>query len=280
MSKGGKTPERVAATKMPAIDLTATEAAWKKHEARARALPAEGVNAARLDLTLAAAIARAGAHNLLAQEDALRDFFRDPPLERFARVEEVALAALHADLLHRAANDTEAPFADVLPRVDELRSALLADLAAQVRRKRAPERFYEEIRAGDNSVRDKANDLNDLAQWYRENWSKLGGKTTVEEDDIAAAGKLAMEILAKLGVILAGQTPKEGQMSTSELRRRAFTLLEQDYEVVRHYGAFMFYGLPGGWEAYVPSLWVRGSDAAGKAETPDNDGVKGDQKPA
>lgn len=279
MSKGGKTPERVAATKMPAIDLTATEAAWKKHEARARALPAEGLNLARLDLTLASAIAQAGARNVLAQADTLREIFRDPPLEVFARVEELALAALHADLLHRAANDLEAPFAEILPRVDELRSALLADLAAQVRRKRAPAKLYEDIRAGDNSVRDKANDLNDLAQWYRQNWAQLGGKTTVDEGDIAAASELAMSLLAKLGALVAAQTPKQGQVSTGELRRRAFTLLEEDYDLVRRYGSFLFYGAPGGWEEYVPSLWTTRPEAAGRAETVESEAAKGSTKP-
>jgi hypothetical protein len=139
------------------IDLTATEAAWKRHEARARALAPKEVNAARVDVTVAAAIALAGARNVLAHREALAATFRDPPLAVLDRVPEVCLAAQHADLLQRAAEDPAAPFVDLLPRMTELRGLLLDDLTAQVRRKRCPPRVLEDIRAGDNSVRDKAN---------------------------------------------------------------------------------------------------------------------------
>lgn len=261
-------PMKVPTKPMPEeIDLTRTEAAWAKFAPRARALPSHEVRDARLDVTLAVAIARGGARNVLAQRARLEEEFQRAPFEVFERVEEVGLAALHADLLHRAASDTVAPFADLLPRVNELRGALLDDLAAQVRRKRAPARLLEDIRAGDNSVRDKANDLNDLAQWYRANWSALAGKTTVEATEVPEASELAAKVLARLGAVMAAQAPKEGEASTSELRRRAFTLLARDYDVLRRYGAFLFFDLPAGWEAYVPSLWSgRASEGPAKGE--------------
>ncbi len=190
-------PKKPTETRTPAdtvtvdIDLTATEAAWRKHEARARALPAKEVNAARLDVTVAASIALVGARSVIERRDELAAAFRDPPLAVIERMPEVCLAAQHADLLHRAALDPAAPFIDLLPRLNELRGYLLDDLAAQVRRKRCPAKVLDDVRAGDNTVRDKANDLNDLAAWYRANWSKVSGKTTVEAEEIAEAGKLA-----------------------------------------------------------------------------------------
>lgn len=237
------------------IDLTATEAAWKNHEARARALSPKEVNPARVDVTVAAAIALAGARNVLAHRDALVASFRDPPLAVLDRVPEVCLAAQHADLLQRAAEDPAAPFVDLLPRMTELRGLLLDDLTAQVRRKRCPAKVLEDIRAGDNSVRDKANDLNDLAAWYRGHWAEVSARTTVEAEEIAEAGRLAAEALARLGAVVAARTPKAGEFSAAELRRRAFTLLLRDYEVVRRHGAFLFLEVEGGWERYVPSLW-------------------------
>jgi hypothetical protein len=248
------------------IDLTATEAAWRNHEARARALPAKEVNGARVDVTLAASIALVGARNVLERRDELAAVFRDAPLAVIERLPEVCLAAQHADLLHRAALDPAAPFVDLLPRMTELRGLLLDDLAAQVRRKRCPVKVIDDIRAGDNSVRDKANDLNDLAAWYRAHWSTVSAKTTVEADEIAEAGKLATAALARLGAVVAARTPKPGELTSAELRRRGFTLLLQDYEVVRRHGAFLFWSLEGGWERYVPSLWTGRATGGSKKE--------------
>jgi len=246
-----------------AIDLTQTEAAWAKHEARARALPAAEVSAARLDVTFAAAIAIAGTRNLLAQREAVDAVFRAAPWDVIERVPEVALAAQHADLLQRVAADESAPFADILPRVNALRTLFLDDLSAQVHRGRIPEKLLEDIRAGDNSMRDKANDLNDLASSYRTHWESLVGKTTIEVDEIAEASELATTILARIGSQVVAAAPKEGELTPNQLRRRTFTLLAEDYDVVRQYGAHIFWNLPGGWETYVPSLWSsRGGSAA------------------
>jgi hypothetical protein len=252
-----KSTARAAAadTVTVSIDLTATEAAWKKQDPRARALDPKAVNPARVDVTLAAAIALAGVRNVLVHRDALTAAFRDPPLAVLDRLPEVCLAAQHADLLHRAAEDPAAPFVDILPRMTELRGLLLDDLAVQARRKRCPQKTVDDIRAGDNSVRDKANDLNDLAAWYRAHWAEVAGKTAVEADEVKEAGQLAAEALARLGAVVAARTPKAGEMSPAELRRRAFTLLLEDYEVVRRHGAFLFSDAEGGWERYVPSLW-------------------------
>ena len=198
-------PKRVSAREPEVPDLTRTEAAWAKHEGEIRAMAPEGVRDARLDVTVAAAIAIAGVRNVLGQREALEAHFRDPPIEALERVEALALAAQHADLLHRVATDPLARYADLLPRANELRGLLLHDLGMQVRRKRAEASVEEAIRAGDNSVRDKANDLNDLAHWYRKNWSTVSGKTTVEEGEIAEAGALAVTLLARLGTAIAAR---------------------------------------------------------------------------
>lgn len=250
------------------IDLTATEAAWKKHEARARSLPAKSVNAARVDVTLAAAIALAGVRNLATRREAIAEAFRDPPWAVFDRLPEVCLAAQHADLLHRASEDSSARFNDLIPRMNHLRGLLLDDLAVQVRRGRCAPRVLEDIRAGDNSVRDKANDLNDAAGWYRSHWSEVVGKTSVEADELKEASEIAAEALARLGAAAATPSPTPGEFTSSELRRRAFTLLLSDYEVVRRYGAFVFYDAEGGWERYVPSVWTarRASEATKRAQ--------------
>lgn len=252
------------------IDLTVTEAAWEKYEPTIKALaPAELLDA-RLDVTFAAAIAMAGVANVLAQREALSAEFAEPDFAGLEAITEIAQAAVHSDLLHRISTDSVAPFADLLPRANELRGAMLDDLSAQVRRRRAPGALLDGIRAGDQSARDKANDLNDLASWYRSNWSSVEGKTTVEPDEITEASALATSLLARIGALRAATTPKPGEPSSSELRRRAFSLLAREYDIARRYGAYLFFELPEGWEAYVPSLRSRagGRPAARPEETP------------
>ncbi|MDB4931376.1 MAG: hypothetical protein JWM10_3860, partial [Myxococcaceae bacterium] len=65
-------------------------------------------------------------------------------------------------------------------------------------------------------------------------------------------------------------------VSTPVIRRRAriFTLLARDYDVVQRYASFAFWAMPGGWEAYAPSLWSGRRQAAGGAETPVTEPVK------
>lgn len=274
-----KTAKIVQTVDIPAPDLTATEAAWKEWEAEIRALPAKGLSTARLDLTLASAIARAGTENVLALRARLEAELVDPDLAALESIEGITLAVLHADLRYRTMTDAVAPYADLLPRVNALRGMLLDDLSAQVRRGRAPEQLVADVRAGDNSVRDKANDLNDLAQWYRDNWSKVAGKTSVEPEELAEAASLAVQLLARLGAVVAGNSPRPGELSPAELRRRAFTLLEDRYRQVRRYGAWLFFDEPEGWEAYVPSLWTGRGGSSEKSPAVPEGGEGGEKEP-
>lgn len=234
------------------VELAVTEAAWLRHEARIAAQDPGEPFGDGLDLTVAAAVAIAGAQNLLARRDELTAAFRDAPIALIEGVEDLAHAAQHAEIMRRAALDTGANFADVLPRVNELRAALLLDLAAQVRRGRAPERLLEDVRAGDNSLRDKANDLNDMAAWYGAHWPEVEGKTTVERAEVDEAAALATRVLARLGTML----PDEGALGSEALCHKAFAALRADYDVVRRYGCFVFWLEPEGWNAYVPALWT------------------------
>jgi hypothetical protein len=266
--KQEKKPLSINAVPIPVeIDLTATEAAWQKHEPRARQLRASMVSSARVDVTMAASIATIGVRNVLDQHGEILKHFHNAPMDVFARVEEVALAAQHADLLHRAAQDPTARFADLIPRINELRGCFMDDLEVQVRRKRVSAKVLADIRAGDNSVRDKANDLNDAAVYYRTHWEFLSKKTTIEPGEIVEASELAAKVLARLGAQVVTRATNVDEISTAEMRRRGFTLLELDYEPVRRYGAFLFWNLPGGWEQYVPSL--RSGRASGEAKPSD-----------
>jgi hypothetical protein len=87
---------------------------------------------------------------------------------------------------------------------------------------------------------------------------------SIEPGEIVEASELATKALARLGAQVVTCATNVGEISTAEMRRRGFTLLELDYEPVRRYGAFLFWNLPGGWEQYVPSL--RSGRTSGEAK--------------
>lgn len=252
-SKDKPTPP--AATPVTPIDVTATELAWKVVEPRLRALPRGDVGAASLDVTQAASVAIAATKNVVSRQAQLETLFHAPPLARFEGVIQLALAAQHGDLLHRVSQDKTALFADIYPRMTELRGLLLDDLDIQVKRQKCTARFVADLRLGDRDAADFANDLNDAAAWYVPHLGE-GLRTTISAEDVAEARALAATALARLATQLVVDAAKADALSTSELRARAFTLLVREYDLVRQYGAFLFWSAPEGWEAYVPSLWV------------------------
>lgn len=236
------------ATLTMTIDPSRTEAAYAKYRAAALALPASGLANPTVNVTLAVSIATAGARNVLGQREELDALVRKVPWAVIERVKEVGLAAQHADMLVRLQEDEASAFGDLLPRTNELRGILLDDLELLVRRKLVPAKFVAEVRKGDNTVRDKANDLRDCGEYDTAHWAELSKRTTVDADEIAeGAGALATKILARLGAMHVTNVPKVGEPTAVEMRRRMFSLLANDYDVVQRYGAFVFWELPDGW---------------------------------
>ena len=265
-----KTPRgRSAAAPVPAVvvDLAATEPAWKAHEGRFRALARSAVKPAGLNLTQAASIAIAAVNNLLARRAELVALYREPPFARLETVISIALAAQHADLLARVASDRTSLFADIYPRMTELRGLFLDDLDIQVKRGRCTAKFVSDIRKGDRDAADFANDLNDVASWYETRLAALP-KTTIEAAEVAEARALAAKALARLALTIVPDATKEGAISPAEMRARAFTVLEAEYDPLRPFGAPIFWSSPDGWEAYLPSLWV-GRGTEGGSAAPD-----------
>jgi hypothetical protein len=261
-----KSPRARTAVAEPAfvVNLAATEPAWKAHEGRFRALARSAVKPAALDITQAASIAIAAVNNLLSRRAELEALYRAAPVARFEAVIGIALAVQHADLLARVASDRTSLFADIFPRMTELRGLLLDDLDIQVKRGRCTAKFVSDLRKGDRDAADFANDLNDAANWYE---PRLGTdlRTTIEAAEVAEARELAAKALARLALKVVPDATKEGSISPTEMRARAFTVLEAEYEEVRKYGAALFWSSPNGWESYLPSLWVGRGTGGGSA---------------
>ncbi len=261
------TANAASAARTTEIDPSQTALAWQRHEAAIRALPRESLQNASLDVTQAAELAIAATANLLSRREALTALYRDPPIARFEALADVARATQHADLLHRIAVDRTAAFADLFPRMTELRGLLLDDMDLQVRRKRCDEKLLAEIRKGDRDAADFANDLNDAADWYAKNLATLP-RTTVTAEEVNEARELAAKALARLAARHLVDAQKTDAVGTSELRARAFTLLAREYDEVQRLGAPIFWREPDGWEAFLPSLWtVRAAPEPAKPKT-------------
>jgi hypothetical protein len=249
------------------LDPTQTSAAYTRHKARALALTPGTLANATVNVPTAVAIATVGARNLVLNRDAVDAGAKSVPWDVIERVADVGLAAQHADMLQRIEGDEAAAFADLIVETDRLRSLLLADLDMLVRRGLVEEQVPAEIRKGDLNMLGKANDLRDATHYYTAHWKDVSARTSVIPEELTAADELATKILARLGAMHVAQTPKPGERPTSEMRRRMFTLLAQDYDVVQQYAAFAFWKLPAGWEAYAPSLWSGRRRSAVAAET-------------
>ncbi len=249
------------------IDTTATAAAWEQREASFLAIPISEVIPATLDVTRAASVAIAATKNVLSRAEQLSKVFREFPEQRLRAVITIALAVQHADLLHRVAQDKTSLFADIFPRMTELRGILVSELETQVRRGNCTEKFLNDLRAGDRDAADFANDLNDAATWF-DTKIKGGLRTSVSDEEIAEARKLAATALSRIVSDLVTDASSKRAVSTSEGRARAFTALAREYDLVQQYGAFAFWSEPGGWEQYVPSLRVGRNEGTSAVKAP------------
>lgn len=274
MAKSVVTPPQTAHDKpvTPAstvfeIDTTATEAAWKAREAQFMGVSAADVNPATLDVTRAASIAIAAAKNVLSRTEHLTATYKNFPLERIRGVIEIALAVQHGDLLHRVALDKTSLFADIFPRMIELRGLILDDLEIQVKRGKCPAKFVSDLRLGDRDAADYANDLNDGASWYATKLAE-GLRSTITVEEVAEARRLAATALGRIASDIVADATGAKAKSTSERRARAFTVLLREYEQVRLYGSNAFWFEPGGWEQFVPSLWSGRSDGPVAVKAP------------
>lgn len=164
----------------------------------------------------------------------------------------IAYAAWHTDLLWRIANDVSLSCADLMPEVEDLRDLLLTQARAQVKRKRIPQSLLDTVEPG-SGIEDRANDLTALAYTFRSRWSEFEGKVDLTPAELDRADELAAKLLGRLAA-RAVPTRKEGELSPTEVRARAWTLLVNAYDECRRGAAALWWYESGGWEQYAPSL--------------------------
>lgn len=179
----------------------------------------------------------------------------------------LAYAAWHADLLWRLASDVNLSCADIMPEVEDLRDLLLAQARVQAKRKRIPQSLIDTVEPG-TGIEDRANDLTALAHAFRSKWTEFEGKVDLTLAELDRADELAAKLLGRLAA-RAVPVRKEGELSPTEVRARAWTLLVRAYEECRRGAAALWWYEEGGWEQYVPSLRQgqgRGASRGGSEE--------------
>lgn len=201
--------------------------------------------------------------------------WRDFDFARFDKLDQYALALLHA---HGACNSARAP------------KAAVAEAAAELTRIRdrlyavaLPLPGYGLISSSaldkckvDAGYRPLIGDVITLVGVFRDNWSALVGKVPVTEEELLQAKGLALELQEQLG------RKEQGPVTTGEaalLRQKAFTLFIRTYEEARRAVLYLrashgdadeiapsFYALRTGKRRQPEDEAV--TDAAGAASTP------------
>ncbi len=172
-------------------------------------------------------------------------------VERFDRLEVYARAAGHAHALHLQVTSNP----DVAPLVDAasaLREQLLSDATALARRGLIAGQALESLK-GPVGYRNLAFDLSALSSMLRGSWSKLEGKTAIQQGELEQARFFADQLLTAVGLREQGPTTVSASALT---RQRAFTLLVKAYNQTRRGIAYLRWD-EGDLDRIAPSLYER-----------------------
>lgn len=247
-------PNRPKALKLEGTlpDPKVTPEHFARWESRIRTMHPRDVAASNVNVTRGVAIALGAHANLAAARDEIVATVSNFRKEALDDLPSLAYAAWHADLLSRVAADPSLSCADLMPEVEELRELMLSQARTQVKRKRIPQSVVDAVEPG-SGIEDRANDLTVLAQAFRSRWKELSEKVDLSVEELDRADALAAQLLGRLaGRAVASR--KETELSASDVRARAWTLLTTAYDECRRGAAAVWWYEPGGWEQYVPSL--------------------------
>jgi hypothetical protein len=157
-------------------------------------------------------------------------------LARFDRIERLARALMHAHTRRRIAAVPPATSRALAVEIDELRCLLRGDAEALARRG-----LLDAARLANNERtrgrRARAVELLELVELLHDALPALDGKTAITRADLQRAEELATQQLAALGT---RAELADGKRATSDLQRRAFTLLVRAYEDARRALLFLY----------------------------------------
>lgn len=169
----------------------------------------------------------------------------------FDKLRDYALAAAHAQTLHRTALEDPDQFRALADEALALRDLLHADLGVLVKRGLVNGAALRDLRGG-RAFKHVAPDIQILVQVFKQNWAGVVGKCATTAEELAQATKTATRLVDALGEREQGPG---GVIQTAELRQRAFHLLVRTYDEVRQ-AVIYLRRREGDADAIVPSLYA------------------------
>jgi hypothetical protein len=222
-------PKRKAPAPARPSNPPTAQAALMRVEPELRELEAAEIATVNLDISQAVSIALGALPGILEYADRLEELPGFDP-KYVNQLETYTLAAWYAHLQAAPGTTTQSELRKRIEEATTLRTALLGDAEALVRRGIFDAQAVAQVRAGQGH-QDLANDLVVLSAMFQQVWETIGGRTLATLAEIDRAAELGPALVAALGVRAAGVGPTPSE--AAEQRMRAYTLFMRAYGEVR-----------------------------------------------
>jgi hypothetical protein len=233
----------------PPIALAA--AAFAKIKPRLAKLKPEEITAPPADILAAVSAVLGALPSLRALRDAIVEELPKHPIAHLDDLEDYALAAWYANVLHENQGMDEGALKQLQEEATSLRESLLIAAEPLAHRGLLDAKRLAEIKAG-RGKEDAANDLMALSELYSAQWDRIKAKTPVEEHEIRRADEIGSKILMSLVTKDTGKP-----VDSADRRARAFSLLSRAYSACRRAAAYIRWE-QGDADELVPPLVRRG----------------------
>lgn len=233
----------------PPIPLAA--AAFAKIKPRLAKLKPDEITAPPGDILSAVSIVLGALPSLRHLRDAVVEELPKHPIAHLDDLEDYALAAFYANVLHENQGIDEGALKQLQDEAATLREELLIAAEPLAHRGLLDAKRLAEIKAG-RGKEDTANDLIALSELYSSQWDRIKTKTPVEEHEVRRADEIGSKMLM---AVVTKDTGKP--VDSADRRARAFTLLSRAYSACRRAATYIRWE-QGDADELVPPLVRRG----------------------
>jgi hypothetical protein len=154
--------------------------------------------------------------------------WRQFDFQQFDKLESYALALNHAHSRHRSSVAAEG-IGELVTELTTQRDQLLANATSLATSRLINAERLKHVKKA-NGYRALASDVLTLCTVYRDDWSRLEGKTPFSKGELVRIGKLALELLS---VVALREQALAVTGETALIRQKAFTLFVRAYEDAR-----------------------------------------------
>lgn len=239
------------------IDNMDDDAAYERVLPEAQALAADQLAPVNVDITSAFITVQGVAKRLPAMQQDLQTLAH-LPADAVGQFQDYVLAVYSAQQRYSFATTPPEQLPALLDEATKWRDIFIADARTQVTRGQLSANAMKGL-TGSHGYKNVAFDLGGLCQLFNANWSTLHDKTTITEDEVKTAHKLAFRLAT--AVAYREQSPEQ-IAAAADIRQRIFTLLYNAYDEIRRAVHFLRWH-EGDADTIAPSLYAgRGNSNA------------------